>query len=414
MYEALQKHNEVLRSTATEHNGYEVKIIGDALMLAFAQAVDAVRFGSDAQLRLVKTEWPRSLCEYPLCRPVECSAGVPLWNGLRVRIGVNWGEARAELNIVNGRFDYFGPTVNTAARVEAALKDGGLTGVTQAVVDEVGPSAMGEFFTAPFGEREMKGVAQPVAIFVVLPPALAGRWGALQHVWSDSDVSSNWTQPSPRFDQTPGTPVTYFDTDDKSGSRTLDGSRSLETMSHISPGRGSPAHRKVSWHTTLTRRQAPNSTGLKLGLRASEASCATVRGAFGHLLPGEGELGMTHAVMAVETAALRTQGQVVCVVSAVCLGWNAGISCSEHVAQCTHFVSLLNKTPRVHIGATSGGVLSGNMAGRRRRYVTVAGTCVELSGALAEAAVLRGVRFMVAGDVGRRFARESSLSRGSE
>eukprot|EP00756_Hemistasia_phaeocysticola_P064425 Hpha_TRINITY_DN7782_c1_g1::TRINITY_DN7782_c1_g1_i1::g.85457::m.85457 len=45
MYEGLQIHNNVLRDTAAELNGYEVKVIGDALMLAFANAGDAANFG---------------------------------------------------------------------------------------------------------------------------------------------------------------------------------------------------------------------------------------------------------------------------------------------------------------------------------------------------------------------------------
>eukprot|EP00756_Hemistasia_phaeocysticola_P018868 Hpha_TRINITY_DN15625_c1_g1::TRINITY_DN15625_c1_g1_i1::g.101549::m.101549 len=138
MCEALRIHNNTLRGVAGAMMGYEVKIIGDALMLAFDGAMNAVRFGAEAQLRLVQSEWPPGLCEHALCRRVEGPAGAPLWHGVRVRIGINWGEANAEKNPVTGRFDFFGSTVNTASRVEAALKYGGLTGVTQAVVDKLG------------------------------------------------------------------------------------------------------------------------------------------------------------------------------------------------------------------------------------------------------------------------------------
>eukprot|EP00756_Hemistasia_phaeocysticola_P032107 Hpha_TRINITY_DN16393_c3_g3::TRINITY_DN16393_c3_g3_i4::g.60152::m.60152 len=41
MHQALQIHNRLLRQTAEAYNGYEVKVIGDALMLAFANAQDA-------------------------------------------------------------------------------------------------------------------------------------------------------------------------------------------------------------------------------------------------------------------------------------------------------------------------------------------------------------------------------------
>eukprot|EP00756_Hemistasia_phaeocysticola_P061022 Hpha_TRINITY_DN4515_c0_g1::TRINITY_DN4515_c0_g1_i1::g.115563::m.115563 len=44
MHEALRTHNTTLRAVANQNNGYEAKVIGDALMLAFAAAVDAVHF----------------------------------------------------------------------------------------------------------------------------------------------------------------------------------------------------------------------------------------------------------------------------------------------------------------------------------------------------------------------------------
>eukprot|EP00756_Hemistasia_phaeocysticola_P012505 Hpha_TRINITY_DN15204_c5_g1::TRINITY_DN15204_c5_g1_i1::g.67428::m.67428 len=104
----------------------------------------------------------------------------------------------------------------------------------------------------------------------------------------------------------------------------------------------------------------------------------------------------------IETAALRTQGQVVSVISSTfTIAWNTGTRCPNHVDQCGHFVNLLRMRQNLHIGAMSGLVMSGNISGiRRRRYVTVAGDCVELSLALAEAAALKQCAFMVAGGVG--------------
>eukprot|EP00756_Hemistasia_phaeocysticola_P011418 Hpha_TRINITY_DN15119_c6_g2::TRINITY_DN15119_c6_g2_i1::g.126772::m.126772 len=116
MYEALRIHNSTLRRVALKHLGYEVKVIGDAMMLAFGSALDAVRFGVEAQEALVESHWPAALCEHPLCRSIEGPTGEPMWNGVRVRIGINWGPAEAERNPVTGRFDFFGSTVNTASR----------------------------------------------------------------------------------------------------------------------------------------------------------------------------------------------------------------------------------------------------------------------------------------------------------
>eukprot|EP00756_Hemistasia_phaeocysticola_P044068 Hpha_TRINITY_DN17649_c0_g1::TRINITY_DN17649_c0_g1_i1::g.158824::m.158824 len=139
MHEALRIHNFALREVACHTSGYEVKVIGDALMLAFSNAEGAFDFGIEAQQQLVQCAWPVDLYEHPLCARVEGSSGpeAVVWSGLRVRIGMNYGPVRAERNPVTGRFDYFGHTVNTAARVEGALKHGGLTGVTEAALKAV-------------------------------------------------------------------------------------------------------------------------------------------------------------------------------------------------------------------------------------------------------------------------------------
>eukprot|EP00756_Hemistasia_phaeocysticola_P045698 Hpha_TRINITY_DN19446_c0_g1::TRINITY_DN19446_c0_g1_i1::g.45773::m.45773 len=251
---------------------------------------------------------------------------------------------------------------------------------------------MGEVFTTPLGERELKGVAQPVVIHIVLPRVLAARWTHLQQEQSQ--------QTSPVA--VPSSPLPMSDTSsqgsDSSGRRF---------------SRKSSSHTSHTVHHSITRRQ---SVHLKLGLTPSDGTCATVRGSLGNLeagsvrdvvqphnATGETQAAVTRLVVAVETAALRTQGQVVCVASAVCvMGWNAGMRCSEHVAQTARFLTLLPDSLTAHAGAASGRVLSGNISGTRRRHVTVAGGCVEHSIELAQTAITRGIRFVAAGGVGER------------
>eukprot|EP00756_Hemistasia_phaeocysticola_P021892 Hpha_TRINITY_DN15800_c6_g9::TRINITY_DN15800_c6_g9_i1::g.187023::m.187023 len=376
MYEALRTHNTTLRGVARAHHGYEVKIIGDALMLAFGSAKDAVAFGVEAQVQLVQSQWSSILCEHPLCQRVEGPDGVPLWHGPRVRIGINWGPVEAERNPVTGRHDFFGTTVNTAARVEAVLQYGGLTGVTQAVVDKVGYDTIGcDMFIAPMGEKDLKGVSQPVAVYAVLPRELAERWRLLEA--QEGAV--------PQFNTPPLSLLKK-----KSSLRCL---RRCTTASSAFSDLSDFSARSL----TMTKSQAR----LNLGLMASDATCVTVRGAFCELDEEDVEVAVTQLLATVETTALRTEGQVVCAVSALCIiGWNAGTRCHDHVAHSAHFVTLVPERLSAHAGAATGHVMSGNISGTRRRHVTVAGGCVELSVSLSESAALHNLHFMAAGEVG--------------
>eukprot|EP00756_Hemistasia_phaeocysticola_P021885 Hpha_TRINITY_DN15800_c6_g5::TRINITY_DN15800_c6_g5_i1::g.187007::m.187007 len=403
MYDALRTHNTTLRTVAKENEGYEVKIIGDALMLAFSNAMQAVTFGAEAQLQLVHSDWPPELCQHPLCKRVVTQNGVLLQHGLRVRIGINWGAVEAEKNPVTGRYDYFGPTVNTASRVEAVLKCGGLTGMTQAVVDEVGQAALERAVLAvPIGTRKLKGLSAPVPIYVVLPFEFKERLRLVQlecpmtpdrppHRPDRSGQISTFTLGSP----TCASPMLEFPNI----------TRDRRASSAVPPL--SSSHSSYS----LDSFPVPASSHLNLGLTGSSATCVCVRGNFKEVPKSGMEAAVTRFLVATETAALRTEGQVAGVMSSLCLlAWNAGSRCcADHLGQSAHFVTLL-KVP-AHSGIATGSVLSGNISGTRRRHVIVAGSCVELGVALSEAAARRKLPFLAAGEAGCYLGRQRLATR---
>ncbi|KAJ9463444.1 Adenylate cyclase [Diplonema papillatum] len=115
MRKALRLHNHAIRGAIEEWFGYEVKTIGDSFMVAFDDLSSGINFGLTVQEDLFTLEWPASLLGVAQCaRSIDGD-----WNGLRVRVGVNFGEVVAEQNPLTQRFDYFGHTVNKAARLEA-------------------------------------------------------------------------------------------------------------------------------------------------------------------------------------------------------------------------------------------------------------------------------------------------------
>jgi adenylate cyclase len=108
-----------------------VKTIGDEVMIVSPDSV-------------MLTEWAVGFMELFQERP-------------QPRVGIHYGGA------VYRDGDYFGSEVNLAHRVVARAL-GGEVMVTSVVVDAIGPSDYLEF--NPIGEVELKGVQEPVELFV--------------------------------------------------------------------------------------------------------------------------------------------------------------------------------------------------------------------------------------------------------
>eukprot|EP01065_Artemidia_motanka_P010356 TRINITY_DN15482_c0_g1_i1.p1 TRINITY_DN15482_c0_g1~~TRINITY_DN15482_c0_g1_i1.p1 ORF type:complete len:815 (+),score=124.40 TRINITY_DN15482_c0_g1_i1:178-2622(+) len=369
MFDGLRQHNTVLRMVATMWQGYEVKIIGDAFMLAFATAIQACSFALGSQEELVNAEWPLDLVQHRLCRKVVLESGQVIWHGPRIRIGLHYGPVRAEKNPVTGRCDYFGPVVNVAARIEAVLKDGGLIGVTNAILEAAGT----ELFTLAskptvslLGTRELKGVRTSVEIHIMLPQALSGRLEWLREPSSTMKVMG-------------------------SNARIRRFSRTMDSSVVLFPDRA------VSGSDGETECSDP--AGLCLKLRRSVLSCVCVRGQLSDPFHLEAEL--SSLLVIVEHTADLTQGVVASVLSANCIvAWNASRPCVDHVEQCFHFLSRAQaRGPSSHAGAATGTGLHGNLAGHRRRYATVVSSSVETAMSLAEAAELGGDLALVVGSI---------------
>ncbi len=95
MSASLQVHDRILRGAIESFGGYVFTTAGDSFAAAFARASDAVLAAAQAQRELAGAAWGSG-------------------PALRVRMGMHMGEAEERGG------DYFGPVVNTAARVEAA------------------------------------------------------------------------------------------------------------------------------------------------------------------------------------------------------------------------------------------------------------------------------------------------------
>ncbi len=99
-YRWVCEHFKVLFDAAGRHNGAAVKTIGDGVMGVFANPLDALRSIADALAGMAK---------------LNTRIGLTGDDRLALKIGLHTGPCIAVT--LNGRLDYFGETVNIAARL---------------------------------------------------------------------------------------------------------------------------------------------------------------------------------------------------------------------------------------------------------------------------------------------------------
>ncbi len=209
MQSAMRLHNTLLRRQLRIVGGYEVKTEGDAFMVSFPSVSSALLWCFNVQLQLLREDWPQEILESEDGKEIRGRNGETIYRGLWVRMGVHWGSPVCEPDPVTRRMDYFGPMVNRSARISGAA-DGGQILVSRDVVneltallgtfgdgqDEIGAADLDEeefrslnpnvsrdvvllrrmgFGISDIGERRLKGLETPEALFLLYPKQLSGR-----------------------------------------------------------------------------------------------------------------------------------------------------------------------------------------------------------------------------------------------
>jgi predicted ATPase/class 3 adenylate cyclase len=153
MKTAVERHDAILRDAVEGSDGRVVKVMGDGLMAVFSSASDGVRACLVAQRTLQQEAW---------------SATGPL----RVRMGLHAGEAQTRAG------DFYGPSVNRAARIMAAAHGGQIlvSGLAAEVAGQRLPEGAG---FRDLGEHRLKDLFQPERIFQLVHPALSSDFPPL-------------------------------------------------------------------------------------------------------------------------------------------------------------------------------------------------------------------------------------------
>jgi class 3 adenylate cyclase len=187
MSEAMGIHHDVIRKLVGKHKGYEVKTIGDSFMVAFQDPKDAILFSMSIQEALLEQDWNSIFNELyqddelqnsQALGMTKATAREELFSGLRVRIGVHFGLGEVKFDPVTLGYDYYGTVVNCAARVES-VGHGGQVLITDAVKATALPTTAAadslNLVVTPLGLQTLRGLANPVELYQVLPKKLAAR-----------------------------------------------------------------------------------------------------------------------------------------------------------------------------------------------------------------------------------------------
>ncbi|MEM7179860.1 MAG: DUF5939 domain-containing protein [Spirochaetota bacterium] len=147
-YRLVQEHFQILTDVVKRHSGAVVKTMGDAVMATFSNPVDGFLAALDMMSKISKlnANWQEKGYEIGL------------------KVGLNEGMALAVNN--DERLDYFGQSVNIAARVQGLAKAGEIW-LSESVYQSQGiESKLEELgYTAEKQMASLKGVEQPTVVY---------------------------------------------------------------------------------------------------------------------------------------------------------------------------------------------------------------------------------------------------------
>ena len=175
----LAEHDTFMRALIHKYNGYEVKTEGDAFFVAFSDPDNAILWALEVQSGLLALDWPMEsdmMC-IPSCEPVSKPGSTQLlWQGYRVRCGIHYGTPDVIFRTDIMRGDYYGPTVNVAARV-AGYGYGGQIIVSDTVLgsSKILKGHREDIYWKDLGLVSLKGILEPQRLHLILPQHLSGR-----------------------------------------------------------------------------------------------------------------------------------------------------------------------------------------------------------------------------------------------
>jgi tetratricopeptide (TPR) repeat protein len=138
----LRVHDDTLKAAIEKFDGKIIKAIGDAFMVDFSSAVNAVKCAIESQENFYTYNIGKSEIEK-----------------LEIRIGIHLGDVIADGN------DIFGDGVNIAARIEAVTEPNRIC-ISQDVYSQIKNKMQVKTFH--MGSIDLKNIPEPVAVYEIL------------------------------------------------------------------------------------------------------------------------------------------------------------------------------------------------------------------------------------------------------
>ena len=145
-YSLVRQHFNLLFQIVDQHNGAVIKTIGDAIMAAFTSPNDGLKAAIAMQEEMQKFNQTFSAIDQQLI----------------LKVGVHSGACISVT--LNERSDYFGTTVNTAARVEG-LSQGNDIIFTESLLSYAEAIVKTSNYQYQQSSANLKGLSEPITVF---------------------------------------------------------------------------------------------------------------------------------------------------------------------------------------------------------------------------------------------------------
>jgi predicted ATPase/class 3 adenylate cyclase len=150
---ALETHDKTMRREIESSNGFVFKTVGDAFCATFSRPLNAVNAAVSIQRELSSKDWDQAV--------------------IKVRMALHSGTAEER----DG--DYFGPTLNRTARLEAAAHGGQIilsSATRELIIDHLPP----DYGLVELGEISLRNLERPESVYQLTAPKLEKNFSPLK------------------------------------------------------------------------------------------------------------------------------------------------------------------------------------------------------------------------------------------